>query len=108
MVKNQPASAGDLRDLGSVRGLGRSPGEGNGNPLQYSCLENPMDRGACWATVHRVTELDTAERLSTHLQARVTWSNISISVTFPKSVMEPPYIMSPELCMGSTGAERAT
>ena len=109
MVKNQPASAGDLRDLGSVWGLGRSPGEGNGNPLQYSCLENPMDRGAWWATVHGVTELDTAERLSTHLQARFTWTNISISVTFPKSdVMEPPYIMSPELCMGLTGAERAT
>ena len=46
------ANAGDLGDRGSVPGLGRSPGEGNGNPLQYSCLENPMDRGAWWATVH--------------------------------------------------------
>ena len=45
----------NVTDLGSVPGLGRSPGEGNGNPLQYSCLENPMDRGAWWATVHRVT-----------------------------------------------------
>ena len=48
-------------DLGLILGLGRSPGEGNGNPLQYSCLENPMDRGACRATAHTVTELDTTE-----------------------------------------------
>ena len=47
-------------------GSGRSPGEGNGNPLQYSCLENPMDGGAWWATVHGVTELDTTERLHFH------------------------------------------
>ena len=46
------ASACDVGDLGSIPGLGRSPGEGNGNPLQYSCLENPMDGGAWWATVH--------------------------------------------------------
>ena len=53
MVKTLPASAGDS---GSVPGLGRSPEEKNGNPLQYSCLENPMDRGAWWATVHGVTK----------------------------------------------------
>ena len=46
-VKNPPASAGGIRDAGSVPGSGRSPGGGHGNPLQYSCLENPMDRGAC-------------------------------------------------------------
>ena len=46
VVKNLPANAGELRDVGSIPGLGRSPGEGQGNPLQYSCLENPMDRGA--------------------------------------------------------------
>ena len=50
VVKNQPASAGGTRDASSVPGLGRSPGEGNGNALQYSCLENPSDRGAWWAT----------------------------------------------------------
>ena len=50
------ASACNVGDLGSIPGLGRSPGEGNGNPLQYSCLENPMDGGAWWATVHRVTK----------------------------------------------------
>ena len=64
VVKNLPANAGDS---GSVPGLGRSPGEGNGNPLQYSCLEDPMDRGAWWASVHRATQ-DVAEAAqhSTH------------------------------------------
>ena len=56
MVKNPPASARDARDLGLTPGLGRSPGGGNGNLLQYSCLENPMDRGAWQATVHRVAK----------------------------------------------------
>ena len=59
MDKNLPANAGDGADKGSVPGLGRSPGEGNGNPLQYSCLENPMDRGAWQATVHRVAKSQT-------------------------------------------------
>ena len=53
MVKNPPANAGHA---GSIPGSGRSPGEGNGNPLQYSCLENPMDRGAWWATARGVTK----------------------------------------------------
>ena len=52
MVNNLPASAGDTGDLGSIPGLGRSPGEGHGNPLQYFCLENPMDRRAWRVTVH--------------------------------------------------------
>ena len=52
VVKNSPANAEEVRDLGSIPGLGRSPGGGHGNPLQYSCLENPIDRGAWWATVH--------------------------------------------------------
>ena len=56
VVKNLPANAGDARDTSLIPGSGRSPGEGNGNSLQYSCLENPMDRGAWWATVHRVTK----------------------------------------------------
>ena len=58
MGKNPPANAGDL---GSIPGLGRSPGEGNGNPLQYSCLENSTDRGACQATVHGAAESDRKE-----------------------------------------------
>ena len=53
VVKNLPANAGDVRDQGSIPGLGRSPGEGNGNSLQYSCLEKPMERGAWWATIYR-------------------------------------------------------
>ena len=56
--KSPPANAGDIKDVGSIPGSGRSPGEGNGNPLQYSCLENPMERGAWQATVLRVTVRD--------------------------------------------------
>ena len=54
VAKNPPANVGNARDTGLIPGLQRSPGEGNGNPLQYSCLENPMDRGAWGATVHGV------------------------------------------------------
>ena len=60
-VKNLPVSAGDA---GLIPGSGRSPGEGNSNPLQYSCLGNPMDRGSWWATFHGVTESDMTERLN--------------------------------------------
>ena len=59
VVKYLPANAGDITDTDSIPGLGRSPGGGHGNPLQYSCLENPMDRGAWQATVHRVTKSQT-------------------------------------------------
>ena len=54
MVKTPLANAGDVRDMGSIPGSGRSPGGGHGNPLQYSYLENPLDSGAWWATAHRV------------------------------------------------------
>ena len=64
MVKNLPANTGDTRDKGSALGLGRASGVGNGRPLQYSCLENSMDRGAWWPTVHWVTKSHI--RLSTH------------------------------------------
>ena len=57
--KNLPANTRDIRDANSIPGLGRFPGEGHSNPLQYSCLENPMDRGAWWATVHRITKSQT-------------------------------------------------
>ena len=61
MVKNPPPNARDIRDVGSIPGLGRFPGGGHGNPLQYSCLENPMDRGAWWATVQGRKESDMTE-----------------------------------------------
>ena len=62
MVKNPPAKARDIGDAGSISGSGRSPGGGNGNPLQNLCLEDPMDRGTWRATVHRVSgESDTTE-----------------------------------------------
>ena len=59
VLKNTDANAGDIRDSDSIPGLGRYPGRGNGNPLQYSCLENPMDRGDWRATVHRVSKSQT-------------------------------------------------
>ena len=59
MVKNVPSNAGDARDAGSISGPGRSPGVGHHNAFQYSCLENPMDRGAFWATVHGVAKSQT-------------------------------------------------
>ena len=65
MAKNPTADAGVMRDVGLIPGSGRVPGEGNGNSLQYSCLENPMDRGAWQATLHGVAkEFDTTEQLS--------------------------------------------
>ena len=68
MVKNLPANAGDL---GLIPGSGRSAGKGNSNPLQYSCLENPMDRGDWPATVHGVAESDTAEGLTLHFEVDI-------------------------------------
>ena len=68
-LKRLPINVGDL---GLIPGSGRSPGEGNGHPLQYSCLENPMDGGAWWATVHGVAESDTTS-LSLSLSVDVSW-----------------------------------
>ena len=66
VVKNLPANAGDIRDVGSIPRLGRFAGEGHSNPLQYSCLKYPMDRRAWWAIVHRVTQSRTQlKQLST-------------------------------------------
>ena len=61
VVKKPSANAGDVRDAGLIPGSGRSPGEGHSNPLQYSCLENPMEIGAWWATVHKAIESDITE-----------------------------------------------
>ena len=61
MVKEYACNAGDAGDIGLIPGLETSPGEGHGNPFQYSCLENPMDRGAWWTAVHRVIESEVTE-----------------------------------------------
>ena len=72
VVKNPPANAGDLRDVGLIPGSGGSAGGRHGSPLQYSSLENPMDRGAWWATVHRVARSRTRlKQCSTHTQDEV-------------------------------------
>ena len=68
VVKNRPANAGDIRDVCSIPGSGRTPGGGHGNALQYSCLENPMDLGALWATVHRLAKSQIQlKQLSMHM-----------------------------------------
>ena len=65
-----PVKAGDTRDIGSIPRSGRSPGGGQGNPLQYSCLENPRDKGAWWAIVHRASKSHTClKHLSTHISS---------------------------------------
>ena len=66
VVKNPPANTRDAEDEGLIPRSGRSPGGGNGNPLQYSCPESPMDRGAWWAAVYGAAELDTTEHTPTH------------------------------------------
>ena len=73
VVKNLPANAGDTRDSNSIPGSGRSPGGGHGNSLQYSCLENPMDRGVWWATVHSIAKRQTRRKqLNMHTYICVT------------------------------------
>ena len=102
MVKNPPANAGDMRDTGSIPGLGRCPGERNGNPLQYSCLENPIDRGTWWATQSMGSQ-----------RVRHDWSDLAVysidhvylSIPVFQFILFPPlphwcsYICSLPLCL---------
>ena len=82
VVKNRPASAGDARDVGLIPGPGRSPGVGNGNPLQYSCLGNSMDRGAWWGTVPGVakswTRLSARAHTHTHTHTHTQTSLLGL------------------------------
>ena len=94
VIKNPPANAGDARDTGSILGLGRPPGVGSGNPLQYSCLKNSTDRGVWQATVHRVIKSQT--RLST--QHTHTHEYIPI----PRTVPDPLVIHSTKIYCIST------
>ena len=93
MVKNLPANEGDARDAGLIPGLRRSPAGGNGNPLPYSCLENPMDRGTRWATVHRplkrwmqlsIEYIHTHTHTHTHTQPHTQPHTQDISYQMPK------------------------
>ena len=97
MVKNLPANAEDARDMGLIPRLGRSPGEGNGNLLQYSCLENSMDRRAWWTTVHGVAELDMTEHTNISHQLK-TWLllfSIYLLICSVKQVSLPFQLSSP-------------
>ena len=107
LVKNPPATAGDTGDAGDtdlIPGSGRSPGGRNGNLLKYSWLENPTHRGAWWATVHRVAELDTTERLSTHSRKaaysvpglQTVGSNPGSATSFLPDLGHPPYFPTTE------------
>ena len=82
VIKNPPANAGDIRDVGLIPGSGRSLEGGHSNPLQYSCLENPMDRGAWWATVHGVTKGRTGlKQLSTHTRTVARRAPLSMGLS---------------------------
>ena len=93
MVKNSPASSGDGGDSDSILGSGRSPGAGNGNPFQYSCLENSMDREAWWATVHGVTQSRTRMK-------RLSSSSMSIESMMPSNhpILCCPSLLLPSIC----------
>ena len=84
MVKNPPANAGDIKDVSFISGSGRSPGEGHGNPLQYSCLGNPMDRGAWQARIRRVTKSWTRPK-QLNTQPGLSVSKISQKVVIKMS-----------------------
>ena len=89
VIKNLPAHAGDVRDMGLIPGLGRSPGVGSGNPLQYSRLEDPMDREAWWDIVHGVAKSQT--QLSTHTKLKCGWCSMYV-LEFPvQDLLLSPY-----------------
>ena len=116
VIKNLLANAADIRDTGLIPGLRRSPGEGHGNSLQYSCLENPMDRGAWWAMVHRVQSLTWLKRINTYAlsfqlfsypvvsNSATPWTaacQAFLSITISQSLLKPMSIESvmPSNCL---------
>ena len=104
VVKNLPANAGDERDSSWIPGLGRSPGGGHSNPLQYSCLEKLMDRGAWWATVHRVAKSRTrVKRLSKHAQVLEVRLNHTIAQNLIFAVRSHNYACRGVHCGGHMG-----
>ena len=94
VVKNLSASAGDVRDMSLIPGLGRSSGEGHGNPLQYSCLENPVDRGAWQATVHRVEKSRAQlKQLSMHAHTHAgMWTRVTYQILYSFPWFKSPLI----------------
>ena len=94
VVKNLPANAGDIRDVGLILELGRSPGRGHGNLLQYSCLEDPLDRGAWRATVYRVAKSWTQlEQHGTHIYCcSVTKSCLTLSSPWTVALQTPLFM----------------
>ena len=92
VVKNPSANvrdAGEARDVGSIPGLGRSPGEANGNPLQYSCLENPMDRGTWWAIIHGVSK-SLSVCVHTHIHIHRHKIRKNVYITHPMTIYISP------------------
>ena len=85
MVKNPPAIAGDAGDVGLIPGWGRSPGVGNGNPLQYSCMGDPMDRETWWVTVHGVAKSQTRLSMHTCVSTSSSWPSLTSS---PQKVLK--------------------
>ena len=95
MVKNLPAIAGGLRHVGLIPGPGRSPGEGNGSPLQNSCLENPVDRGVWWATVHGVSKSWTRLNLAHKVPETAGLCVVDIKVSKRKLELKLQYFGHP-------------
>ena len=93
-MKNPSASEGDAGDSGSIPGWGRSPGGGNGNPLQYSCWDNRMDTGAWQGTVHGVAESDMIEQLSMHSQSSCAFPALELLFHVSVGIRIPPTLIA--------------